>query len=403
MKRRLERERLTREVDQASIDLEARNATLRDLEARLEEAREAHFAASDGVHAAQSELFTANAEVARLEAEIRHRRESRREYETRLRAADRGPRALAGTGRQAGERRRIRWQGLLALADERVEQGQLRLEVRARNACRWPRKDTLLRWRRSIASAPRWPRPNSACTSNRRIVGTRCVRCRGSPAAANVWQSNVRRCWFPMTSELADQAGGAGRVARAYCRGTRRISRRQQDELPTSGAAAAPRFWPTSSTRRGNVPRRKPAGWPCSNCSNGCRPTASSTTGCAGMACSTANRCGKPLQVEAGWEDAVEAVLRERLAALPAACRRRGVEQGPAGRKIDLLLPLGGVRPPALPADDLLLARIRCDRCGIVGDSGRLAWRGAQRSRSGGCAGAPHRPIGERLLRDPRR
>ena len=36
------------------------------------------------MHSAQSELFTANAEVARLEAEIRHRRESRHEYESRL-------------------------------------------------------------------------------------------------------------------------------------------------------------------------------------------------------------------------------------------------------------------------------------------------------------------------------
>jgi chromosome segregation protein len=79
-----ERARLAREVEQAGIDLEARNAALRDLETQLEEAREAHFAASDGVHAAQSDLFAANAEVARLEAEIRHRRESRREYETRL-------------------------------------------------------------------------------------------------------------------------------------------------------------------------------------------------------------------------------------------------------------------------------------------------------------------------------
>lgn len=79
-----ERERLAREVERAVIDLEAQNAALRETEARLEEAREAHFVASDGVHAAQSGLFSANAEVARLEAEIRHRRESQQEYESRL-------------------------------------------------------------------------------------------------------------------------------------------------------------------------------------------------------------------------------------------------------------------------------------------------------------------------------
>ena len=51
---RAERERLAREVERASLDLEAQNTALRETEARLEEARESHFAASDGVHSAQS-------------------------------------------------------------------------------------------------------------------------------------------------------------------------------------------------------------------------------------------------------------------------------------------------------------------------------------------------------------
>jgi chromosome segregation protein len=89
------------------------------------------------VHAAQSELFAANAEVARLEAEIRHRRESQREYETRLAQLTADRRHWQEQAEKlAGDEQR--WQDLLALADERVEQGQLRLEAR-RNACRWPR------------------------------------------------------------------------------------------------------------------------------------------------------------------------------------------------------------------------------------------------------------------------
>ena len=125
----VERDRLAREVEQAVTDLEARNAALRDLEARIEEAREAHFAGSDGVHAAQSGLFAANAEVARLEAEIRHRRESQREYETRLaRLTDDSAHWQAQAEKLASDDER--WQGLLALADERFEQGRLRLETR---------------------------------------------------------------------------------------------------------------------------------------------------------------------------------------------------------------------------------------------------------------------------------
>ncbi len=79
-----ERQRLALEVERATTDLEAQSAALRETEARAEENREAHFAAGDALHAAQSEMYAANAEVARLEAEIRHRRESRSQLEARL-------------------------------------------------------------------------------------------------------------------------------------------------------------------------------------------------------------------------------------------------------------------------------------------------------------------------------
>jgi len=79
-----ERQRLSLEVERAMTDLEAQSAALRESEARAEATRETHFAAGDALHAAQSEMYAANAEVARLEAEIRHRRESRNQLEARL-------------------------------------------------------------------------------------------------------------------------------------------------------------------------------------------------------------------------------------------------------------------------------------------------------------------------------
>ncbi|HRF31272.1 MAG TPA: AAA family ATPase, partial [Azonexus sp.] len=79
-----ERQRLALEVERATTDLEAQSAALRETEARAEETRETHFAAGDALHNAQSEMYAANAEVARLEAEIRHRRESRSQLEARL-------------------------------------------------------------------------------------------------------------------------------------------------------------------------------------------------------------------------------------------------------------------------------------------------------------------------------
>ena len=125
---RAEQERLAQGVSQAVNELEAQTAALRETEATLETARESHFTATDGVQLAQSENYQVSAEVARLEAEIRHRRESRHEYENRLTqlAADKTQWEEDVTRYDADE---SRWQELSLLADERAEQAAMQLEA----------------------------------------------------------------------------------------------------------------------------------------------------------------------------------------------------------------------------------------------------------------------------------
>jgi chromosome segregation protein len=77
-------ERLARQVEEAINRVEAETAQLRETEARVEHAREAHFTASDTLHAAQSEMYSANTEVSRLESEIRHLADARNRLQTRL-------------------------------------------------------------------------------------------------------------------------------------------------------------------------------------------------------------------------------------------------------------------------------------------------------------------------------
>ena len=72
------------DVDKAVIDLEARIADLRHVEADLETVRQAHYAAGDQVNQAQGLLYEASAEVAKLEAEIRFVVEGRQRAEQRL-------------------------------------------------------------------------------------------------------------------------------------------------------------------------------------------------------------------------------------------------------------------------------------------------------------------------------
>lgn len=124
----IERERLARDVERAVNELEEKNAALSDTQLRLEQTRESHFSANDGLHQAQSELFSVNAEAARLEAEIRHRRESQHEYESRLEQLKDDEQHWQQEIEKY-DREEIRWNELREVADSRVEQGEMRLSA----------------------------------------------------------------------------------------------------------------------------------------------------------------------------------------------------------------------------------------------------------------------------------
>ncbi|MGD9951945.1 MAG: chromosome segregation protein SMC [Burkholderiales bacterium] len=76
-----ERDRHAQEIERQGTALEAETAALRDVESRVETARSAHYAAGDAMNTAQGELYAANAEVARLESELRHVEETRQRLE----------------------------------------------------------------------------------------------------------------------------------------------------------------------------------------------------------------------------------------------------------------------------------------------------------------------------------
>ena len=78
-----ERVRTQEEIERAQTELEGSTAGLRASEAALELRRQAHYAAGDAVHTAQGAMYEANAKVSSLEAEIRHVVESRNRVQTR--------------------------------------------------------------------------------------------------------------------------------------------------------------------------------------------------------------------------------------------------------------------------------------------------------------------------------
>jgi len=81
-----EQARQERAIGEAQLALEAQTARLREVEADLETLRVAHYAASDAMQGAQGGLYEANAEVSRLEAEIKFIIESRNRVQSQIAA-----------------------------------------------------------------------------------------------------------------------------------------------------------------------------------------------------------------------------------------------------------------------------------------------------------------------------
>jgi chromosome segregation protein len=72
------------EMEQAQTGLEEQNAKMRHLELELERMRQAHYATGDRLHAAQGELYQTNAEIGSLEARIKFVVESRTRLQNQI-------------------------------------------------------------------------------------------------------------------------------------------------------------------------------------------------------------------------------------------------------------------------------------------------------------------------------
>lgn len=73
-----------REMEEAQTGLEAQTAQLRSVEVDLERLRQAHFAAGDRLHTAQGALYAINSEIGSLEAQIKFVVESRTRLQNQL-------------------------------------------------------------------------------------------------------------------------------------------------------------------------------------------------------------------------------------------------------------------------------------------------------------------------------
>ncbi len=83
-----QRVKFVQATEKTRTELEAETARLREIESQLETARSGHYQYSDALHVKQGELYTANAEIARLEQQIKHVAEQRHRLTQQLANAE---------------------------------------------------------------------------------------------------------------------------------------------------------------------------------------------------------------------------------------------------------------------------------------------------------------------------
>jgi chromosome segregation protein len=123
-----EQVRFFREIEDAQTGLEAQTAQLRGVELDLEHLRQAHFAAGDRLHTAQGALYSVNAEIGSLEAQIKFVVESRTRLQNQiatLSAQRDGWSTQAEEHREGQEEAEMQLEELAA----RAEGAQIALEV----------------------------------------------------------------------------------------------------------------------------------------------------------------------------------------------------------------------------------------------------------------------------------
>ncbi len=352
---RSERDRLSKEAELTSLALEGETARLRAIEARVEEGRSGHYAASDAMHGAQAELYAANADVARLEGELNHQKDARRRTESRLsQLAEEDRRWREQRGR--ADEDEARWQEQAEDAALRMEQAEARHEEFRE---RLPVAEQA--WQTAESLALGLARDLSQVEQQLRVEETQCSNARRALEALlqrkNRLAQNVAGLVAPDTAMLQEL-----RETQAEFQLQHEGLRDRQADLQ----AALPH---ALAVQKSTLERERAALKALTE-TRARRDALAALQQKVQQGGSTGDWLKKrglaeclplwrSLQVDAGWETALEAVLRERLSALAVdEAMARAILAEPT--QAVLAFGLVGTGTPEDVAPDALLARVRC-------------------------------------------
>ncbi len=341
-------QRLQQAVADTGRQMEADSARLQALESRVEAGRETHLQVSESVNAAQGELYSAASEVSRLEAEGQRLRDNRERLEHRLKQlgeeADHWQRRKQDLVAE-GER----WRELLENARLRAQESQARHELAAE---RLPELEemaaaaeaTMQSIRRELAQVEQQVRVQEAHRASALRALDALVQRRarlgsaeGVPAAPDALEiARIEGELEVLQREREERQQSLQRMQSELPQRQDALKRAVADEREAQKASteARARLQALMQLQARLREQGELGHWLQRHGVDAGRPL------------------WRRIRIEAGWETALEAVLRERLAALPLddAERLRAAIADPAPASVNLIHLAGAAAQP--PAGD---------------------------------------------------
>jgi chromosome segregation protein len=355
------RDKCVTEMASLGIALEAVQAEIRAVEARLEALRTDHYAAGDELHEKQGAFYAANAEVTRLEQQLSFARESETRIAQQVAQLDEALGALAGQDAALADERTAADGSLTeALAakeragsDEAAAKAalpELDAAVEASEAALASHQERIAQTEQALRVAE--TRRESATETLSQLAERRTRLDQELAAIAAPAIDAVREVEEQLAQENADLAGKQEALAALQ----KSVETLQALQRTTSDG------WERESRQLADLEARQQAlaalqakighgtdidGW------------------LADHGLAQARRLWQMLDIERGWEDALEAVLRERLSALELARLddATGWVEGDAQppRRVAAFAS-APVRHAPIAAHDALLAKVRIKR-----------------------------------------
>jgi chromosome segregation protein len=359
------RERCASEIATLTVALESLQADVRQAEAQLVALRDRHFTAGDALHERQAAFYAANAEVTRLEQQLAFSRESENRLSEQLAKLAEAIGALqaqqAALDAEEDAAAHALEAALAARERTQAEEAQAQAGLPEREAAVAEAERVLADLQQQIARTEQdvrvgEARRDSATQALARIAERRARLAAELEALAAPPSDPVQEVEQQLAEERADLAE----------------KERQQQALQASVQAlqehqrSAAEAWQGESKRLADLAARADA-LSALQAKIGHGKDIDAWLDGRGLA--QARRLWQCLEIEAGWEDALEAVLRERLAALElarldAVCEWTGEATPPARLAVyDVTSPAAATAHAA----DALLSKVRLTDARIAG------------------------------------